>query len=160
MTPLQVKYYESLPADDQFVLNIAALIADNITPSEITSSARPGKKLDIKKVAICLEKAAENGLLTNYSYSHTKSLVYTAATPFMIYVYPQLKTFSEQWERLEKYQYYSSNYYYKLRDYFVCFSYLKNLKKQKKNCLTEANKRHLILCRKYSNINLIGRSYL
>lgn len=123
MNLTQIEYYNSLSNEEQYVLNVAALIADNISVYYFPANSLRRRKISNKQVSIILENAYQQGLFVK---SH-KNDDYTVAPEFLIYILPQLNGCSEDWEYVNdryRYFYYGTSYIRNLRDflYFLLFN--------------------------------------
>ena len=119
MNQKQIHYYNSLSDSEQYVLNIAALIADNISVYYFPARQLRRMKISNKLVDVFLEDACKNGLFVT---SH-KAGDYSVSAEFLIYVFPQMKRYSEEWEYVNdryRYFYYGTSYITNLRDFLHC----------------------------------------
>ena len=119
MNHKQIVYYNSLSENEQFVLNVAALIADNISVYYFPANSLRRKKISNKLVEIYLEDACRNGLFLK----SFKDGGYSVSPDFLIYIFPQLKSYSVEWEYVNdryRYFFYGTSYIRNLRDYLYC----------------------------------------
>jgi len=115
----QIDYYNSLSDSEQFVLNIAALIADDITVYYFPANSLRRKKISNKLVEIFMEDACNNGLFIK----SLKEGGYSVSPEFLIYIFPQLKSYTVEWEYVNdryRYFYYGTSYIRNLRDFLHC----------------------------------------
>ncbi|MDO9257083.1 MAG: SNF2-related protein [Bacteroidales bacterium] len=115
----QIDYYNSLSDSEQFVLNIGAMIADNISVYYFPANSLRRKKISNKLVEIFLEDACKNGLFVK----SLKEGGYSVSPEFLIYIFPQLKSYTFEWEYVNdryRYFYYGTSYIRNLRDFLHC----------------------------------------
>ena len=125
MNQTQIDYYQSLPEEEQMVLRIAALKAYSITAHELSPIVKMRRYVSEKQIFIHLENALKKGLLTKSDSSYDKHV--TASPAFMIYIYPQLKNYSEEWKLIfgQRLYSYETPSVKNLRDYLYYLLYNK-----------------------------------
>jgi len=105
MTNHQIEYYKSLSEKEQHILNVAALKGFAISVSSISQLLNVQIRITQKETVPCLDAAIKAGLLTT---SNQYSREYQVNPSFIVYVYPLLKDYSEEWKLING----QSNYYY------------------------------------------------
>lgn len=119
MNNKQLEYYNSLSPDEQYVLNISALIADNISVYYFPEQNLRKKKISTKLVPVYLENGFKNGLFIRSSIDRN----YSVKPEFLVYIFPQMKLYLEEWEYVNnryRYFYYGTSFIRNLRDYLYC----------------------------------------
>ena len=112
----QIEYYNSLSDSEQYVLGVAALIGDNISVYYFPANSLRRRKISNKLVSVFLENAYQQGLFVK----SFKNDDYTVSPEFLIYILPQMKGYSEDWEYVNdryRYFYYGTSYIRNLRDF-------------------------------------------
>lgn len=133
MNRLKREFYDTLPENEQYILNVAALKADSIYTYNFPLPFTAKKTLSSKTISAVLAKALDMGLLEQSQNSSNLQ----AAPDFMIYVFPKLNQYSKEWQTInsEWNFYYSGNLSIKnLRNYLYSLFYDK-----KKIAETEGN---------------------
>jgi|GEM_PF-2976891 len=103
MYPTQINFYQSLTDKEQHILNVAALKAFAITASNIAQLVKLRMNVHANDIEHCLNVAVKHGLFTsNNQYSKE----FQANASFIIYIYPQLKDYQEEWKLINSQSYY------------------------------------------------------
>jgi SNF2 family DNA or RNA helicase len=102
MDKIHVDFYNGLTETEKYIINIATIYAENISPSALQGISKKSLKLTQKEIGKVLEKASNIGLLTK-SYRD-----YSIAVPMIIYLYPKLKDYHEEWAKGMRFE----NHYY------------------------------------------------
>jgi superfamily II DNA or RNA helicase len=119
MNKKQVEYYGTLSENEQYVLNVAALIADNISSYDFPDRNLRKKKISNRLIAEYLENASQQGLF----YKSLRDRGYSVTPQFLIYTLPKLKSYGEEWEFINtrpRYYYFGESQIKELRDYLYC----------------------------------------
>lgn len=120
----QIEYYNSLSDSEQYVLGVAALIGDNISVYYFPANSLRRRKISNKLVSVFLENAYQQGIFAK----SFKNDDYTVSPEFLIYILPQMKGYSEDWEYVNdryRYFYYGTSYIRNLRDFLYFLLYNK-----------------------------------
>jgi len=132
MYPTQINFYQSLSEKEQHILNVAALKGFGITASNITQLVKLRMSIQTKDIEHCLNVAVKRGLfISNNQYSKE----FQAEASFIIYIYPQLKDYQEEWELINSQSY----YFYGNPPIKFLKNYLYNILYAKKNYFTAEN---------------------
>jgi len=110
MTDQQLRFYLSLPDAERHIINIAALKASMIEAREIATIAQKRFKVSQKQVLDCLELAAGNKLFHKQSGFHADSKLYSVNYSTIIYLYPFLGSYQQEWKSVNDAYY---HYYYR-----------------------------------------------
>ena len=122
MNLTQIEYYNSLSSEEKYVLNVAALIADNISVYYFPANILRRKKISNKLVPVYLENALQRGML----FKSTGEREYVVSPAFLIYIFPELKNYTEEWAYVnERYRFYfyGTSHTRNLRDFLYCLLY-------------------------------------
>jgi len=101
MTDPQIQFYNSLPECDKHIINVAALTATNIEVTDITDIVRKRHIVTQKQVKDCIESAIVHKLFNKKSGFYSVGKQISVELSFMIYLYPKLKSYLEEWKKIE-----------------------------------------------------------
>lgn len=124
MNQEQIDFYTSLPENEQYVLNVSALIADNISAHYMPGDLLRKRKIPVNQVPRYLNNALQHDLFTkplNDNY-------YRVTPEFLIYILPKLKSYTQEWLYInERYRYYfyGTSHIRNLRDFLYCLLFNK-----------------------------------
>lgn len=104
MNDEQIQFYKSLTETEKHILNVAALYASRIESREITTIVQNRYKVTQKQVAACLELAINNKLFYKYSEYYGSGKECRVDISFIIYLYPQLSSYLNEWKIIESFQ--------------------------------------------------------
>jgi len=124
MNQHQIDYYNSISENEQYVLNVAALIADNISTYYFPDNQLRKRKISVKQVPVYLDNAQQQGLFVKLNNDRD----YSVAPEFLIYILPKLKSYSEEWAYVNeryRYFYYGTSHPRNLRDFLYCLLFAK-----------------------------------
>lgn len=116
MNQKQIDYYNSLPENEQYVLDVAALITEHISLYYFPVSNLKKRKIPNALVQILLENASQVGLFVKSPGDRD----FTVSPAFLIYVLPKLNSYTEEWEYVNgrfSHFYYSDSDMRKLRSF-------------------------------------------
>ncbi|HEY5508684.1 MAG TPA: DEAD/DEAH box helicase [Paludibacter sp.] len=105
MNNFQIEYYNSLSEKGKHILNVAALKGFAISVSSISQLVNVQMQITQNEIIPCLDSALKAGL---FSSSHRFSREYEVNPSFIVYVYPLLKDYSEEWKLING----QTHYYY------------------------------------------------
>ena len=95
MNAHQIEFYNSLTPDEQYILNVAALMGTEINSSKVLYSSNQTFKTTEKAVKATIELGIKGGLLYKGDYYHA-----IAKVEFMIFIFPTLKDYDEEHHKI------------------------------------------------------------
>jgi SNF2 family DNA or RNA helicase len=116
MNQIQIDYYNFLTPEEQYVLNMAAIVTDNISIYYFPPSIVRKKNLSSNKLEAILDRACEKRLFVKSGGRGE----YVVSPEFLIYMFPQVKDYKEEWKEIgerNSYYYYRSTDLRQLKDF-------------------------------------------
>jgi SNF2 family DNA or RNA helicase len=102
MTDQQLQFYRSLSDTEKHIINVAVLKASRIFAADVATIVQKRYKVTQKQVSECLELAAKKKIFNDQSEYYGSSKRYTAdGSTFMIYLYPFLSDYQNEWNTIE-----------------------------------------------------------
>ncbi len=119
MNTKQFEYYSSLSDDEKYILDIAALIADNISVYYFPATLLRNKKISNSRIEPYLQKAFDNGLFTRLPGSSN----FYVSPDFLLFTLPKVKTYSQEWDEIQergRYFYQGDSPWLNMRNFLYC----------------------------------------
>ncbi len=111
MDKIHVDFYNGLTESEKHIINLAAICAENISPSLLQYISKSSLKITQKEIIRVIGKASEIGLLTK------SSSTYKISVQMIIYIYPKLKYYNEEWTNNKRYSHYGYSWANSVQSY-------------------------------------------